>query len=895
MSPFDSPTAAWIRWMCHRVALAHAVVALCACDCSADRASPIREPTTAGASTLLLDVTGTLTAGGTGARNADHDVVVVGGSQLTIELTSEAFDPVLDARPPGSGSLTNDDWEGSHREARLSFIAPEAGVLKVAVTSYQPGAAGPYRLKIWGADGQGGATTPASVVAVGESREGEIDESDEPLADGRRQHNLLVQGAGDAPVRLRIEATAAVVPIAVVMSPSGQAIVPDEPSSAGLGTYTLSEAGVHRLQLLTPVPGVFARYRLSLSAVAANAGPAQPSLARAHHRLPSVAPTAALAMGQLVNAHIDDEDARLPSGESADVYALAGRADELVRIELSSEAFDAYLMVIGPSGRLWENDDAGGTRDAVVELTWPATGSYRVVATTFAAAESGPYDLKVSSGARVLGRASSPSPASAMAAADVRRGALEDGDAVLPTGEWYDTHVLQLRQGEHVHLKLTSSAFDTYLIVEPPGDADSQENDDGGDGTHAELDFVAAEQQQQGAHRVLVTSYEPGERGAYELRVMRGSAHDETPTAGASADARPAVGSEVHGRLRASDPTLDEGELTNVYTREFQVGEPVAIRLASSVFDPYLIVETPSGHQIDNDDLDAATRDAGVDLPAAEAGIYRLTVTSYRPAETGAYTLRFDRGEAVPRPGGEGGRVFGLFIGISDYPDGVGDLPQCANDAKKLAETLRSNGLLDADHQVVLTDGQATQSAVRSAMARLARVMGPDDLFVFFYSGHGGQGDPQQSRDRREIDRTDEHLVLYDEQMSDDELARLFEPVRVRLAVAAIDACFSGGFAKDLITRPGRIGLFSSEEDVLSAVAEQFQAGGYLSHFLREGLAGQADAGPRDQVLTVGELTHYLYTQFGRHATDVQLQGAYQHLVIDRGAVRVDQVLWSYR
>ncbi len=98
-----------------------------------------------------------------------------------------------------------------------------------------------------------------------------------------------------------------------------------------------------------------------------------------------------------------------------------------------------------------------------------------------------------------------------------------------------------------------------------------------------------------------------------------------------------------------------------------------------------------------------------------------------------------------------------------------------------------------------------------------------------------------------------------------------------------------------MITRPGRVGLFSSEEDVLSAVASQFQAGGYLSHFLRTAVSGEADVAPNDRVLTVGELTHFLYTQFGTHATDVQLQGAYQHLVVDRGAVHVDQVLWSYQ
>ena len=126
-------------------------------------------------------------------------------------------------------------------------------------------------------------------------------------------------------------------------------------------------------------------------------------------------------------------------------------------------------------------------------------------------------------------------------------------------------------------------------------------------------------------------------------------------------------------------------------------------------------------------------------------------------------------------------------------------------------------------------------------------------------------------------------------------MGRLFDGIHARLAVLSLDSCFAGGFAKDVVTRPGRVGLFSSEEDVLSAVAGQFQAGGYLSHFLRTAFQGAADAAPNDGVLTVGELTHYLHRQFAQHAADVEMQGAYQHLVVDRGAVTVDQVLWSYR
>jgi len=988
-----------------------------ACDCNdeGEDDKTNRPHAAPAASAVLLEASGQLQPRGDGTVGSDHDVSVSAGQHVTVQLLSSQFDPTLRVTPPGSGMLTNDDFQGSHEESRLSFVIAESGTLKVMVTSHQPNATGAFELQVV-ASGAPGGVAPAegqSVLQAGAAVDGEVGMDDPALPDGRHQETLLLSGGDAGPLQLSIEARSGVVPLAVLMSPEGHAINPSQS-----GHYAIAEPGVHRLQLLTPTPNTVAPYRLTL---ASTAQPVTPTLARDHHQLPSAQATAPITVGQAVAGSLANGDQTLPTGEWADLYSLAGTANQPVHLELRSSAFDTYLMVVGPTGRHWENDDAGGSTDSVLDLVLPAAGTYRVVVSSYRSGEGGAYELKSSSGARTpasphLAAATPSAPPPGGASPTIRQGSLQrgdetldsgefvdsyqytwpagasidvsltstafdpyvivvgpdgeqednddisssnrnagltypvrqagthrvlvtsyeagetgayrlsvtptgggagavqppapqaagsanqrivtgslaSGDSTLASGELFDQHTLTFADGQHVHLEARSAEFDTYLIVHPPS-GDQQDNDDGSNGTNAELDFIA---QGAGEYRVVVTSYEPGEHGDYQLVIGGGAGGgggavpSPTPT---PSPAVAATGDEVAGSLASGDGQLDSGEFVDVYTRTFTAGSPVQIRLTSSAVDPYLIVTSPSGHQMDNDDLDTSTRNAGIDLPAAEAGTYRISVTSYRPGETGAYALTFGAGQPVPSPGGDGGNVYGLFAGISDYPDGVGDLPECANDAIKLAEALRTRGLLDASRQVVLTDAQATRANVRSALQRFSGQMGPDDVFVFFYSGHGGQAQRGASSDPREVDRTDEFLVLHDGQLMDDELARLFQPVNAGIAVAAIDACNSGGFAKDLITRPGRVGLFSSEEDVLSAVASQFQAGGYLSHFLRTAVSGQADASPRDQVLTVGELTHFLYTQFGRHATDVELQGAYQHLVIDRGAVRVDQVLWSYR
>jgi hypothetical protein len=91
------------------------------------------------------------------------------------------------------------------------------------------------------------------------------------------------------------------------------------------------------------------------------------------------------------------------------------------------------------------------------------------------------------------------------------------------------------------------------------------------------------------------------------------------------------------------------------------------------------------------------------------------------------------------------------------------------------------------------------------------------------------------------------------------------------------------------------MGLFSSEEDLTSSVADKFQAGGYLSHFLRTGFGGEAD-GDGDLAITAGELSTYLWRKF---ASEVENEAAYtserqrnyQRLVVDRGGVKVDDLL----
>lgn len=1021
----------------HFIEIAGAIVLLAACGSkpvSTTTAQRAVEP----AEGVLLDETGQLAEGDlrVGRGFADHyEVAVREGDRISVQLDSTAFDPFLEVIPPDGEPLNNDDWGGSRQQSRIDLVAAAGGVLKVRVTSYAQGATGAYRVRVERSaaptgPGAPGGTTPSSPQAVamlgaGQSMQGELTEGDAILTDGSFYDQLVIDVQQGQPMVVRVSSVEGTPPRVEVMDPDGHALRAAEP-----GVFPLVAAGLHRVLVAGSQPGQRGRYSAEARLAAGAQDPV--TLQRDHHRPPQGITATDVRLGQQVTATLAAGDVRLPSGETADVYRLQGSAGTRLSLEMSSSDIDSYLLVIGPGGRHWENDDSGGTVNAALGFELPANGAYDIVATSYRAGETGPYELKVFDDARVVappGQTPAAQPVStttgtaasrragSLAAGDTQlgsgeladrynfvwqagqrvrvsvastefdtyvivvspsgrqtdnddvaagdtnssidhevtetgphrvivtsyqpgetgsyelridsvggaqaatqpqppptqappgwrtvSGSLAAGNRTLRTGEFFDAHEMQWPAGQAVHLEARSSEFDTYLMVQPPA-GDQQDNDDQAPGnTNAAIDLVT---RTAGVYRVLVTSYRPGEQGSYELLVGTpgGNAAQPTQPTQPAQPTRPAqpvaAGREIRGALAQGDETLRSGEFSDSHVVTLEAGSSIRIRLSSTEFDPYLIVRTPSGRQIDNDDFEPGSLGSGVDLPRTEAGEHSILVTSYRPAETGSYVLRFEDGPSVVGPAvgagsggaGAGGRVFGVFAGITDYPSGVNDLPECANDAIKLAETLRQANLLTEDRQVLLTDARATRANIRQAMSQMAQRVGPDDLFVFFYSGHGGRREGGSS-DVREIDGADEYIFVYDGELLDDEMGQLFDGIHSRVAVLALDACFAGGFAKDVITAPGRIGLFSSEEDVTSAVAGAFQAGGYLSHFLRTGIAGEADADPHDGVLTVGELTHYLNLQFGRHVRDVRMSEGYQHLVVDRGAVRTSQVLWAYR
>ena len=92
---------------------------------------------------------------------------------------------------------------------------------------------------------------------------------------------------------------------------------------------------------------------------------------------------------------LDENSQVWDDGRSFNVHPFEGRAGQIVVIDLISDEFDAYLLLLNSDNVLiaWDDDDSG--TNARITLTLPTSGTYSILANSFAAGETGNYQLTV--------------------------------------------------------------------------------------------------------------------------------------------------------------------------------------------------------------------------------------------------------------------------------------------------------------------------------------------------------------------------------------------------------------------------------------------------------------------------------------------------------------------
>jgi hypothetical protein len=167
---------------------------------------------------------------------------------------------------------------------------------------------------------------------------------------------------------------------------------------------------------------------------------------------------AAIDAGEEVVQMLGPGDSRDEQGSFYQEFTVEAERDAIVELLLRSSDFDAFLEVIGPDGSSYTDDDSGGGTDSRVTFRAPASGTYRVRATSYFGDGSGlftlSYNLEGNGGTQASG--------------DGELLVRFQGRLSTEGDEPQNVHLFQARQGDRITITQRSQAFTPSFELRGP-------------------------------------------------------------------------------------------------------------------------------------------------------------------------------------------------------------------------------------------------------------------------------------------------------------------------------------------------------------------------------------------------------------------------------------------
>ena len=197
-----------------------------------------------------------------------------------------------------------------------------------------------------------------------------------------------------------------------------------------------------------------------------------------------------------------------------------------------------------------------------------------------------------------------------------------------------------------VRVDVSSDEIDPYVLVQT-SDGVVLWDDDSGPGLDSSLTVSATARV-----RIIVTSFGGGEVGRYRLSITEIPSELESPlerqdllSSAIIGLVPPAgelvVGGSVSDFLQLSDDVFG----LRLAAWDLSLDHPESLRITLSAegdFDPYMVVQTPTGAVLVDDDSGDG-RDARLELRDMPPGAMRIIATSYSGLDTGGFVLTVER------------------------------------------------------------------------------------------------------------------------------------------------------------------------------------------------------------------------------------------------------------
>jgi hypothetical protein len=268
-----------------------------------------------------------------------------------------------------------------------------------------------------------------------------------------------------------------------------------------------------RLRFTVPAPGTYLILAQSLGED--GTGGFTLRLDSASIRQPRPQP---LTLGTPVQGALTDDDAEYDEQGAEgfyDLYRLQGRAGQRLRMRLEmGEYYPSIEIGTMEGGRFTplENVTPG---DKMLTATLPEAGEYFIRAGAYGDV-TGEYTLMVEERA-----APAPPRTTPIRRGESATGELQEGDAELDDGRWYDAYAYTGRAGERVRVDLRAEDFDAYVTIGRIVDGAFVEiasNDDAEDGEGLDS-ALEVELPEDGRYVIQATSFSAGGTGRYEVSV----------------------------------------------------------------------------------------------------------------------------------------------------------------------------------------------------------------------------------------------------------------------------------------------------------------------------------------------------------------------------------------
>ncbi|MDW3211832.1 MAG: caspase family protein [Reichenbachiella sp.] len=233
-----------------------------------------------------------------------------------------------------------------------------------------------------------------------------------------------------------------------------------------------------------------------------------------------------------------------------------------------------------------------------------------------------------------------------------------------------------------------------------------------------------------------------------------------------------------------------------------------------------------------------------------------------------------------------------MAIGINKYKNPQLDLNYALEDAEAFLKLVKTKGkkLFNKTQVYSLFNEEATKANMLAMLDEIAVNARPQDVFFFYYAGHGSMVEGNFYFIPTENIRLYDFDLLTNEAVNAATLQQKFANISALKQLVVLDACQSGGSTELLAVRGAseekamaQLSRSSGVHVLAASGSEQFATEfaelghGLFTYVLLEALSGKADGAPKDGKVTIYELKAYIDSQVPEYST--QYKGKPQYPV----------------